>query len=68
VKHRWGRHLGILHVGIGYLAGNSYAKVEHYVGRATWFLLVLIVGVGVTVHFIRRRRNAAGKSPERTHA
>ena len=51
---------GVLHVGIGYVAGNSYAKVEHYVGRATWGLLALLVAIWVVVHIVRRRRHGSG--------
>lgn len=38
----WGPSL----VGLGYLAGGSYRRVEHYAGRAGWVLLVLVVMFG----------------------
>jgi membrane-associated protein len=47
----------IVHVGIGYLAGNSYEAVEHYVGRASWVVLGLVVLVAVVL--VLRRRNRA---------
>ena len=46
---------GIVHVGIGYIAGNSYQAVEHVLGRASWVLLGLIV-VGAVFVVARRKR------------
>jgi membrane protein DedA with SNARE-associated domain len=48
-----------LHVGIGYLAGNSYHAVENVVGRASWVVLALIVIAGVFVVVRRRLRTPA---------
>lgn len=48
---------GVLHVGIGYLAGNSYHEVEKNVGRATWVLLAL-VAVIIVLLVVRRKMRA----------
>jgi membrane protein DedA with SNARE-associated domain len=50
---------GIVHVGIGYLAGPSYRAVEHTVGRASLGVLVVVVAVAVFVAVRRRRRTPA---------
>ncbi|HEY3001859.1 MAG TPA: DedA family protein [Kribbellaceae bacterium] len=41
---------------IGYLAGNSYEKVEKTFGRVTGLVLVAAVVTGLTVWHLRRRR------------
>ena len=57
---------GILHVGIGYIAGPSYQAVEHVLGRASLVLLVVVIAAVVVVHLVRRRRNAElGSGPDR---
>lgn len=40
----------------GYLAGESYKKVESYLGRGALVLTALIVVVAIVVHAVRRRR------------
>jgi membrane protein DedA with SNARE-associated domain len=45
---------GILHVGIGYLAGPSYHVVEKVIGKASWGVLGLVVATAV--FFVIRRR------------
>ena len=47
---------GVLHVGIGYLAGPSYRAVEHTLGRASLAVLALVVVVALVMHFRRRRK------------
>lgn len=47
---------GILHVGIGYVAGPSYQAVEHVLGRASLVLLAVIAVAAVAFHFVRKRR------------
>jgi membrane-associated protein len=42
---------------VGYLAGNSYKKVESALGSVSYVLLALIVGGLVAVHVVRRRRS-----------
>jgi membrane-associated protein len=44
---------------VGYLAGNSYKKVESALGSVSYVLLALIVAALVTWHIIRRRREGA---------
>ncbi len=51
---------GTLHVGIGYVAGGSYAAAERVVGRLTWGLVGLLVLAGLAVHLWRRRAARAG--------
>ena len=41
---------------VGYLAGESYTKIEHYLGRGALVLTGLIVVVLVVVHFVHKRR------------
>ena len=46
-------------VGLGYLAGGSYRRVEHYAGRAGLILLVLLAmigGVGALGHWVSRNQ------------
>jgi membrane protein DedA with SNARE-associated domain len=49
----------ILHVGLGYVAGDSYHVVERYLGRASAAALVLVAAVAVTVIVVRHRRQRA---------
>ena len=49
----------ILHVGLGYLAGDSYRVVERYLGRASAGALILVAAVAVAVIVVRRRRRRA---------
>ena len=41
---------------VGYLAGESYTKIEHYLGRGALVLTAVIVVVLVVVHFVHKRR------------
>jgi len=50
---------GILHVGIGYIAGDSYRAVERQVGRASWVLLLTLVVGGALLWIARRRRRSS---------
>jgi membrane protein DedA with SNARE-associated domain len=43
----------------GYLAGESYKRVEQYLGQGALVLTGLVVLVLVVVHFVRRRRATA---------
>jgi membrane protein DedA with SNARE-associated domain len=43
-------------VGAGYLAGESYARVEKYVGRGAALVVAAVVVVGLVVWRIRRHR------------
>ena len=52
---------GIVHVGIGYIAGDSYRAVERQVGRASWILLLTVV-VGVVLVYVARRRRRRVKA------
>ncbi len=58
----WALTVGI----VGYLAGNSYQKVESALGSVSYVLLGLIL-VGLVVwHFVRRRRERAAAEAEST--
>jgi membrane protein DedA with SNARE-associated domain len=46
---------GITVVLIGYLAGNSYARIEHTFGRATALIALAVLVIGVVVWRLRRR-------------
>jgi membrane-associated protein len=48
---------GITVVLIGYLAGNSYARIEHTFGRATALLAFAVLLVAATIWHFRRRRS-----------
>ena len=47
---------GILHVGLGYAAGNSYHAIERQLGRASWVLLAVVVIGGFVFWVVKRRR------------
>jgi membrane-associated protein len=47
---------------LGYLAGASYQKLEHYAGRVSQAILLIVV-IGVVIFAIRRHRAKAGSSP-----
>jgi membrane protein DedA with SNARE-associated domain len=49
--------VGVLHVGLGYLAGQSYTTVERYLSLGHWALLGVVVVVGAIVYW-RHRRSA----------
>jgi membrane protein DedA with SNARE-associated domain len=49
--------VGVLHVGLGYLAGQSYTTVERYLSLGHWALLGIVVVVGAIVYW-RHRRSA----------
>ena len=40
----------------GYLAGHSFARLERWLGTGSTVLFAVVVGVGVVVHHVRRRR------------
>jgi membrane-associated protein len=46
---------GVTVVLIGYLAGNSYASIEHTFGRATALLVPAVLAVAATIWHLRRR-------------
>ena len=43
----------------GYVAGESYRKIEQYLGRGALVLTALVVVLLVTVHILRKRRASA---------
>ncbi len=47
---------GISVVLIGYLAGNSYARIEHTFGRATALIALVVLAVAAIVWYLRHRR------------
>lgn len=47
---------GTLHVGIGYVAGQSIQTVDRYVGVGGWVLLGVLAVVGLAALLMRRRR------------
>jgi membrane protein DedA with SNARE-associated domain len=49
--------VGVVHVGVGYLAGESYRVVDRYLGIGTWALLGLLLLVGATYWWWRRQRS-----------
>jgi membrane protein DedA with SNARE-associated domain len=51
---------GIGAVLLGYLAGNSYAVVEHTFGRATALVAAAVVVAGVVIWSVRRHRRRGG--------
>ena len=46
-------------VSIGYVAGNSYARVEKWLGRGVAVVIALVVIVALVVWSVRRRRHEA---------
>jgi undecaprenyl-diphosphatase len=49
---------------VGYIAGESYRKVEQYLGRGALVLTALVLAGLVVLHFVRKRRaSASGKLP-----
>jgi membrane protein DedA with SNARE-associated domain len=53
---------GVVHVGIGYVAGDSYQAVNRQLGRVSWILLLaLVVAVGALL-VLRRRRSESSRS------
>jgi membrane protein DedA with SNARE-associated domain len=46
-------------VTIGYVAGNSYARVEKWLGRGVAAVIALVIIVGLIVWSVRRRRGEA---------
>ena len=46
----------------GYLAGESYRKIEQYLGRGALVLTGLVVATLVIAHFVRKRRSSANAS------
>ena len=49
--------VGVLHVGLGYLAGQSYTTVERYLSIGHWGMFGLALVVGALVYW-RHRRSA----------
>jgi membrane protein DedA with SNARE-associated domain len=47
--------LGVLHVGLGYLAGQSYATVERFLNIGHWALFGVVIAVGAIVYWRHRR-------------
>jgi membrane protein DedA with SNARE-associated domain len=48
--------VGVLHVGLGYLAGQSYSTIERYVSVGHWGLLGVVV-LAVAFFYWRHRRS-----------
>ncbi|MDT7549355.1 MAG: rane-associated protein [Actinomycetota bacterium] len=48
----------------GYLAGESYRKVESYLGRGALVLTALVVLALIAVHFLRKRRARTTEASE----
>ena len=46
----------------GFLAGESYRKIEQYLGRGALVLTGLVIALLVAVHFLRRRGPSASAS------
>jgi membrane protein DedA with SNARE-associated domain len=51
--------VGVLHVGLGYLAGQSYTTVERYLSIGHWALLGIVVVIGGLVYWRHRRSSRA---------
>jgi undecaprenyl-diphosphatase len=47
--------IGVLHVGLGYAAGQSYKTVERYLKVGHWALLGVIVAAALVVYWHHRR-------------
>lgn len=58
----WALTVGI----VGYLAGNSYKKVESALGSVSYVLLGLIVVALVAWHIVRKRRERADSDSDQT--
>jgi membrane protein DedA with SNARE-associated domain len=50
--------VGVLHVGLGYVAGRSYTTVERYLKISQWAVLGVIVAGGAVVYWRHRRVSA----------
>ena len=46
---------GVVHVGIGYLAGDSYRAVERQLGRASLVVLLVLLAGGLALYLLHRR-------------
>jgi membrane protein DedA with SNARE-associated domain len=57
--------VGVLHVGLGYLAGQSYRVVDHYLGIGNWALLGLLLVVGGAYWWHRKRSERLARGRER---
>ncbi|MCU1378850.1 MAG: DedA family protein [Acidimicrobiales bacterium] len=57
--------VGVLHVGLGYLAGESYRVVDHYLGIGTWAFLGVLLVIGGVYWWRRRRSRRATHQHER---
>lgn len=53
--------VGVLHVGLGYLAGESYTTIERYVSFGRWGLLGVAALAGVFLYWRHRRASASAK-------
>jgi membrane protein DedA with SNARE-associated domain len=58
--------IGVLHVGLGYVAGRSYTTVEHYLKLSRWAVVGTIVAAGAIVYLRHRvtARLAEAEGPE----
>ena len=56
---------GVLHVGIGYLAGPSYHVVEQVIGKASWVVLGLVFVLAVLLVVRRKLRSPVDESSRR---
>jgi membrane-associated protein len=48
---------GVLFVSAGYVAGDSYRRVEHVVGKATAVVVAAVVVIGLVILSIRKHRS-----------
>lgn len=55
---------GVAVVLVGYLAGNAYTKVEHYVGSGAAIIVALIVIGAVVIWRVRKHRSASEPKQE----
>jgi membrane protein DedA with SNARE-associated domain len=53
---------GVMHVGIGYIAGDSYHAVERQAGRVSWLLLLTVL-LGALLIYVGRRRRRSSEEP-----
>jgi membrane protein DedA with SNARE-associated domain len=51
---------GVLFVSAGYIAGDSYRRVEHVVGKATAVVVATVVVIGLVILSIRKHRSEEG--------
>jgi undecaprenyl-diphosphatase len=51
---------------VGFLAGESYKKIEHYLGRGALVLTAVVVVALVVVHLVHKRRGHGVQAPSRS--